>query len=465
MPITAEQAVLLSTAREFWTTEQRRQRAAFNRLQMLKDDYEDLVIQEIREMFSPDTAGVVSKFINTSPNPFKSVITRISRIYQDSPKRIFTGPDKQVDRMEECYDQMGINTKMRKVNQYMNAMNEVVLQPVYRDGKLDLDILTPNTVSVRTNPRNPTVPVGVIINKLRERIPGESRLMPPEKYYTVWTDTEHFNLRNNEIEPVPGNPNQENPYGVLPFVFLHRVEPEDCFWDETSGDDLFRVTVRAGTRQTLLDYYFTWNSFKQLVIITEEEVPPGITVSPDKAIHIKGNAESGDSSAEILDFQIRLKELTQDTKEMISTVLDQYGVEMKSFSIQGVNEASGKSLRIRAAFLQQLWKDQSPTFRKAEQDLFELIKRILQVETGENFDQLEMDVEFAVPQTYDDKGEDLEHDTKLIEHDLADMVEIFMKRNPDYTNYDEARKKVKEIIKNNKELRDLAEMAIPGDEE
>jgi len=270
-------------------------------------------------------------------------------------------------------------------------------------------------------------------------------------------------MRNNEIEPVPGNPNRENPYGVLPFVFMHRVEPEDCFWDETSGDDLFRVTVRAGTRQTLQDYYFTWNSFKQLVIITEEEVPAGITVSPDKAIHIKGNAESGDSSAEILDFQIRLKELTQDTKEMISTVLDQYGVEMKGFSIQSVNEASGKSLRIRAAFLQQLWKDQSPIFRKAEQNLFELIKKVLQVETGENFDKLEMDVEFAAPQTYDDKAEDLEHDTKLIEHDLADMVEIFMKRNPDYTNYDEARKKVKEIIQGNKELRDLADAAIPGD--
>lgn len=138
MPITAETMVFLSYIKSLEAMESTRQIEALNRLKMLEDNFDDLVKDELKKYVSDDTWKELKDKVNTSVNVFKSIISDVSMLYVNPPTRTFetdkendqTG-EKLVEKFEEMYKEMRVDEKLQLTNQYLNAMNDVILQVVF----------------------------------------------------------------------------------------------------------------------------------------------------------------------------------------------------------------------------------------------------------------------------------------------------------------------------------------------
>lgn len=426
-------------------TEEDRKNNAFNRLALLQDNWEELLEAELRLRFSAGTFNEVRKYRNISHNLYKVVITRISKIYNRPPKRIFIGNQSDIDLVNKLYKQMKIDQKWKKINRYVNAVNDVILQVVWRNDNPDVDIITPNIVSVIQNPDNPTLVEALMIEKQLADTVGDEH-----KTVAYWSDKQHFLLdEKNNAYSVPGNPTRINPYGRLPFIYIHKQIPDVNFWDETSGTDLYEASFIIGVRNTLLDYYSVWNSFKQLAVVSQDPLPEGITLDPSTAIQ----TTSQGGSIQVLDFQANFAQLRDDLKAFAGGLLNNYGLSMDAWNQDKPTEYSGKALRIKNEYLEELWQDQIQVFKDAEFELFEMIKFIYEFNSGKTLNCELVAVKFPPIVAYYDAMEQLTIDTAMVKAGFIDAAVVYAKYH-ELEDIEVAREEMLQVAKQNAELAD-----------
>lgn len=425
--------------------EEERKENAFNRLALLQDNWTELLESELRNRFSLGTFSEVRKSTNTAHNIFKVVITRVSKIYNRPPKRIFTGNQADIDLVNKLYKQMKINQKWKKINRYLNAVNDVILQVVWRNDNVDVDIITPNIVSVVQNPEDPTLVEALMIEKQSaDTVTGEGKTI------AYWSDAKHFLMdENHNAYSVPGNEGRVNPYDTMPFIYIHKQIPDVNFWDETSGSDLYEAALIVGLRNTLLDYYSVWNSFKQLAVVSQDPLPEGITLDPSTAIQ----TTSQGGSIQVLDFQANFAQLRDDLKAFAGGLLNNYGLSMDAWNQDKPTEYSGKALRIKNEFLEELWQDQIQVFKDSEIELFNMIKFIYEFHTGKSLNCELVQIKFPPIVAYYDALEQLNIDVSMVKANLIDAAVIYAKYH-EIEDVETAREEMLEIAKKNADFAD-----------
>lgn len=444
-----------------------RQDAMETRRDMLLENWRDLLIERINERLSDESKTKFRTYIRTRYNPWKSVIKEISNIYTQEPTRNFSGPN--ADFFVELYTKIDINSMMKTVNMYMNAMNETLLHVVYdKWRKIGVNILTPNILTVLCDRDSPTVPMEVYIKKRRNPNKDYS---PSNRYWNTWTNDYHYNiLGTGESVPISGNEGLVNPWGFLPFVVIHKEFPVDGFWNNTSGDTLFEFCISHGIDDTFDGFTKTWNSFKSVGATGNDiKIASGLLLSPDAVFKVEGE----DVSLQILDFQVDLKQLREYREASLEMLAKEFGIDIGNYGLS--DKLSGRALKIKNKKLTEIREEQEKVLMKAEFDLFEMIKKINAITNGKNpeSDTTEMELQYAEVKEFVEPIDELEIHEKEIEMNLADVVEVFMQRNPQYAgNYEEAKKKLIEIYKSNNEFRQLIDSVMmdelnreDGDEE
>ena len=402
--------------------EEARKTAAAYRLHMMMDDWEEPLTAELRRRFPPVSFLEVSKYTNTTHNLFKNVINRISKVYNKSPRRHFVGSVQDTQIIQNIYKRIKIDQKWKKINRYVNAVNDVLLQVIWRNSDIDVDILTPNVVTIIQNEVNPTIADAVIVENILDDTVGGT---DGQKFY-YWDNNRHYITDKSGYEiQITGNENMINPYGILPFVFIHRTLPDLNFWDESSGEDLYDATIIVGLRNTLLDYYFFWNSFRQLYIVSEDKLPEGMTLSPSAVLQVN----SIGATIGVLDFKTAFDQLRSDLNSYAGGLLQSYGISLDTYSENRPVEYSGKALRIKNEFLQSLWDDQLLMFEDAELDLLNMIKKVYQVHTGKILNVGIEKINYPPMMAYYSDDEQLTIDERKISNGFVDAAEIFARWN------------------------------------
>lgn len=121
------------------------------------------------------------------------------------------------------------NTTVIDAYKKAKFVNTIIAHPVWRSGKLQIDILTGDSVAIKTKEDFYQI----------EEIKIQRAGTDGHIYYAVWNETEHYitdgigNRIKSENNKDGKNPYLNNPYGIssLPFVVLRFVEGYD-FWGE-----------------------------------------------------------------------------------------------------------------------------------------------------------------------------------------------------------------------------------------
>lgn len=461
-----EKALILAALNDEQKTEDKRKQHAYDRLEMLRDNYWMQTRERMSFYVSKDSLDILEKYINISQNVYKRFLKRLSRIYKKPPVRVFYRGGQIMDKAESTdisalYDQARADLKMKNANIFVNATNTILLRPVWRDKVLNFDILTPDQVTVVTDPDDPTRMISVLVERKRLTPNGK-----PQRYWQVWTETEHFlrvevgeyktmnhgTVVNTVDEPVPGNEEMKNPYGFIPFVDIHSGNLEAEFWDGTTGQDLYIANLVTAVRNTLLDFAAVWQSFKQIAVDTDGDVPKGLTLAPDTILHVKGGA-----TFTALDLTAAFDQIRGDLERYVRSVAQNYGISVESFNAP--SQKSGVALKIENQELQDNWTDQVDIFRDAEQRIWRMMQKISEVEGHGVPLDVDIDVKYASMGLADEKTE-LENDQKKMELGLASPASVYMKYNDGIIDEQEAETEIRYNLKLYKELSPKTESLI-----
>ena len=456
MPLNAEEFLYIQHLKNLSGIEHDRQVASDNRLLILNDDWKELVLERLKKLVSDETYNNVADFVNITVNPFKSIIEDISQVYALPPNRTFEGDEDKVEFWSTLYNELWFNEILKVSNGYMNALNETILYVVWRNGRPEVDVLTPNILTVLTADNDATKPEKFFIKR---RYDPNKDYIPDNTYWIVWTEGEHYMLdKNIKVVPFPDNKNMINPWGILPFVTLHRKLPVDSYWNDTAGNDLYELAIIHGVKKLLDDFTRAYNSFKHPIVSGHlDEEPVGLVSSPDSILAFKGT----DLNVVIADMQVALDKLNDDRKAAIAAVANVYGVDWHLYETE--HEESGKAKDIKNKKLLGKQRTQEEIFLRAENELFNIMKRINSISTGKNpdADKTEMSLKFTEPEPYIDPKTKLDMDEKEIALDLKDKVDVFMERNQQYKgDRNAAEKRLLEIHESNQRFRDMRDASI-----
>jgi hypothetical protein len=407
------------------------------RYAMYNDNYNNQVISKLGQIYRAFAQLKLDVQINDNNNIYKQVINAISNVYSFGVDREFENEDNQ-----ELYNNLRINKVMSQANRYVNAFNDVLIQVSWDSNKEQPKIMLrlPHQTEVGYN-QGEVEWVAYFVEMTGKDNDTER--------WAYWSDTEHYYVdkQNGEDKIVAVEDNEEmvNPFGVLPFVYLHNGWRDEDFFDKYTGDDLTGGTIDMAVHLTFLNHIIKTQSFKQLVGKGDNVGELlGQVLDPLSILTLTGQ----NTEISVLDLQSNYDQLHKVAQELANNLAISYGVSPSQFRMTS-QASSGFALQMENLKLDRFTLEQQADFKMYEKELFTLIGQV-----SEYYGQTiagEMTVDFVEPNYPASQSDQLDIDIKAIDLGLTSPHKVLMRDNPDLTE-EEARVDVDDNINARNEM-------------
>jgi len=193
---------------------QARKTECAKRINFFHDAQLERLSEQLDELFSDP-----SSMVQVSLNIVKKIISNLSMVYSQPPKRTLKGTEKDQQIYADILERSAFDSKMKQAQRYTKLLKTILLRPVWRNDSIALDILTGNILDVVTG-ESPELLEKVLITDY-----GTSGKIE-DIQYSLWTPEQwqRLDYRGFVIDEA------ENPYRVLPFVACFDFPPLNSFW-------------------------------------------------------------------------------------------------------------------------------------------------------------------------------------------------------------------------------------------
>jgi hypothetical protein len=375
-------------------------------------------------------------------NLVRAIADKRASTYRLPPRRTFIGIEQSAG--DDLYRAMNADAVMKKASRYLEVCKTVALQVGWNatTGAPTLSVLTPNILDVvAANPENPE---RVIIT-----YPGERA---EDTTYADWTAT-GFRLLDHRggRKPIPGNPDDANPYGIIPIVPWFDRLPDDKFF-LPGGDDLFAAQDAVNVALANL-----WRAVENQAHgqawasgISANEV---LQFGPDRAVALPQGGQFGFAAPNAPINQI-LSAIEFVLRETAAT----YGVGSDLFDLSKVAE-SGSAKHAGRLDLKEVRQDQIAQARTMEVRLFETIKTVTNTQRpGTIPDGATVGIDFAEQQDQLSEAEQLGNAQIKRELGIWSPVDVLLNTNPD--GFPDRASAHAELVRRRDEAADLAPQTV-----
>jgi hypothetical protein len=363
-------------------------------------------------------------------NVVKKIVNQLAMIYLADAEREVDGTERDKAIFKEIVESTSLNPKMKTCSRYTQLLKTTMLRPVWRKGKMDLDVLTGDILDVIISD-TPEQLEQVLITHYPQS--GETK----DITYSLWSDETFRKLdyNGNTLETMP------NPYKVIPMVPVWDSYPVGTSFWLAGGDDLINIQSAVNEKLTDLLLVIRQQGFGQAVIkgVPEQgsnmQVGPGTTIEiPDPAgdfFYAKTNAPI-QSILNAIDFMV--KQLA------VSNGLPASSLSVKPTQESGLARISGNRE------LEELRRDQISLFNSYEKRLFNMFRIVWNVHNpGRKITETaRLKVDFYDPKPTLSPDKEVEKWEKELEMGTISRVDILMIKNPDLSRED-AQQKLEEI--------------------
>lgn len=397
-----------------------RKSEALKRLDFYHGNQTGYVYDRLAKFFSdPD------KFSLASLNIVKKIIDAKSAVYIRDAKRT-ASTEKDNSLYQKIQNQCALGLRLRQANRYSKLCGVVLLKILFRNGQIDVDVLTPDIVAVETG-LSPQDLKAVWITYF----PADGQVTEVE--YSRWTNDsiQRLDYKGNVINSV------KNPYGFLPFVPIHAELPISDFW-VYPGDSIITMQELINERLVDLAYALRMQSFSIPVVkgatgdISYFDPGQAISLNSDSDSDFKFASPNGPIPATVnaIDYLIRELAVTE-------------GLPASYLSSKPSERKSGYALLVQNKELQEIRDNDIDLFKIYEQQIFDTIKKVWNTHNALNkFGDSTLKVNFFDPSVVsaEEKAEFWE---KMVEMGVYSPVDVIQKLDPDLTR-DEAEQKFQE---------------------
>jgi len=391
------------------------------RYEMYNDNYRDQVISKLGQIYRAFAQLKLDVQINDNNNIYKQVVNTISNVYSFGVNRTFENDDVQ-----ELYNQLRINKTMAQANRYVNAFNDVIIQVSWDFKKEQPKIMLrlPHQTEVEYS-QGEVKSVAYFVEMTDEKT----------ERWAYWSDEEHYYIDktngNEKIVAVEDNEEMINPFGVLPFVFLHNGWRDESFWDKYTGDDLTGGTIDMAVHLTFLNHIIKTQSFKQLIGKGDNVGELlGQVLDPLSILTLTGQ----NTEIDVLDLQSNYEQLNRVAQDLANNIAVAYGVSPNQFRMTS-QASSGFALQMENLKLDRFTQEQQQDFKVYEQELFAMLK-VVSDYYGKSIGEGDMAVDFVEPNYPASQTEQLTIDQQAIDLGLTSSHKILMRENPDLSEED-----------------------------
>ena len=371
---------------------------------------------------SDDTYSLISrnfsrpeKFRIFGINIVRALVDKRAGTYRLPPRRVFTGMDQAAG--DALYKAIHADAVLKKASRYLEVCKTVVLHVGWNEatGKPTLNVYTPNVLDViAPDPENPE---RIIVTYPGERV--------EDTRYADWTATS-FHMLNHRggKQSVPGNPGNENPYGIIPMVPWFDRLPDDCFFIP-GGDDLYAaqdaVNVALASLWRAVENHAHGQPWASGLSAGEL-----LQFGPDRVIALPPNGQFGFASpnAPVDDILSAIEFVLRETAAT-------YGVGSDLFDLSKVAE-SGSAKHAGRLDEKEVRQDQIAQARTMESRLFEVLKVVVNTHApGTIPANATMGCDFAEQQDQLSEAEALANAQIKTELGIWSPVDVLMATNPD----------------------------------
>lgn len=414
-------------------------------------------------MFTEKTVNIMPKIHIDLVN---KVLDLVCTIYNAGADRYLLNPDGKVneeatEKLMDAYNQINFPKIINQIYKQGYLFNTVLVQPVFRNEQIEIDIITPNFCSVIGQDNDFTRAKEVMISKA----------VGDEDLIVYWSDEKHCYINSNQKEiPIEDNPGMINPYGKLPQAKLSFSDSSD-FWGEPQTD-LVENNIWYDVRE--MNSYFV-EMFQGLGVGVGVNLSKNgtISLSPNTMILVDGvTNESVPPSINFSSTGAPLSELRESLDTYYKRIGNSKGLSPQSMSNE-VSDQSGISKAYDSAEL-SIKKDSHKIIMKAfEKELFEKFRIVYNYHMEDSFDEkLIFKVDIIEDEPAINVSEEIEITQFRLDNNMTSIVDLMIKDNPDM-NTDEAIKRLEEnkklnekyltnINTNGKEKSNFTENGIAG---
>lgn len=443
-----------------------RQREAEARQDAYEDDYSDLLEQRIRSTWDVQAnVEALLKVLDTTNNPLKRIVNEVSVLYTKRPaRRLANTSATQLYR--QILKGAGDGVVMPRLNRMVNLHNTVLVyvRPAY--DSLTLKLVLPQDCTVWPDPDDPTMPLCVEFRECDTAAPNAKPV-----YWQFDRRPESAGIRKYDANGKKIGPDMALPYAdetgrpLIPFVAFHR-EWREQFWDSTSGDDLYELTIMVGMWETWINHLIRTDSTRQKYVTgVIDTAGGGDEGGTEGIIQIRGVNGSAPNVGEF-SSQADWDGLGAQIKRKLENVLNNVGLVLPDTRTSG-DPTSGFALVVRSQGLIKIQKAQVPSYEKSEESFYRIVAAVWNFERmntafplieGEAlppFSEAKPEVAFAdveSARTVEEMKAALEIAESEIKMGLASPVTVYMRMNPDVSE-DEARAAIEKNLAETKALK------------
>lgn len=397
------------------------------------DYYHDFQADYIREQL----ARHFTKPENMTPcfvNLVRKIVNQLAMVYvQDARRSLDGGTERDQEIFQEIARSCGLGMKWKLCNRFAKLLGVVMLRPVWRGGRLDLDVVTPDVLDVAYGDTPEDIQEIMVTY-----YPASGR--NDEVTYSVWTAEtfKRLDYRGSEIEREP------NPYGVIPFVPVWNRVPTDSFWTP-GGEDLVVLQEAFNEKLTDLLYVLRMQGFGVGYVKGMKgelsNVDPGTFFNLPEGGELgfaNTNAPVADSLA-ALDFILKQAAVSN-------------GLPASSLTTDPTDE-SGVARIVGNRELEEMRRDDVDMFRGYERRLFGLVRTVWNHHNPARkiSDKAELTVDFYDPKPAISADKQAALWDQLLAMGVISPVDIMLERNPDLSR-EEAKVRLVEVQDENREF-------------
>ena len=279
-------------------------------------------------------------------------------------------------------------------------------------------VLSPDQVRAYAHPEVPTEPVAIEYERFAPQAWGVGLAQRPRER-VIWTPAwwRVYDAHDRLVEE------GKNPDGELPFFIVHRTEPTDSIWDDSSGADLVAASLDVPLLAQALLEQAIWTSHLQLKHEgAQERLPAQQRIGPADVLFA---GEGG--HLDVLDMQADPTHLIRQIDWRIAVIAASYGLTRANYDLS-YDASSGVHLRVQERPLIERRRAQLKTWRRAEAQLYRRMARVHDLDP-----EALLSTDTAEWPMLVDPATELELAATEIKLGFASAAEIMQRRNPDLT--------------------------------
>lgn len=312
----------------------------------------ELHMRQVLEWMYPNSHQDIQKYSVTN-DLTRNIINKLGTLFQMPPEiEIYKG-NNDMEALNEQFKQMLADAEFHKKLIHADRMAELVkkvgLVPRWHkaDGRVVIDIITPDICTVETDPEDPTKAIAVYYQIGQSQNPYQNR---PVNIFGKWTKETYSQVEmNDDLKPIKVIPGSEIPnvYGAIPIVWLCTAIESNSFWVE-HGYPVVAGHINVNLRDTNFDVGIDYQS---LAILAGKGLDPSkdVVIGATRMVHLPDETDMGLQSNSMLEF-ITPNTNLQAIQEVIARkkvdIAKQAGLSSEAFSQDTSNITSGYQLRL-----------------------------------------------------------------------------------------------------------------------